>query len=149
MSGFEAAGLALALFPIVIEIVDAYSGMISGRDIRHLAESLRNQQQIFLNSVEYLLRSTVPASELAALMSDLGGASWKNTELVQSVEDQLGSEAVRILNATGDIYKTVLKLSQKLPVSTQHAPALLIQLLIATRSSLQTATRPLQSVLHA
>lgn len=117
MSGIEVAGLALALFPIVIELVDAYSGALTGRDINHLAESLKNHQQIFLNAVEYLLHYTIPAQQLRALLADPSGALWQDQELNDSVQRELGIRAASILGKISDIHKTITKLMAKLPVS--------------------------------
>ncbi|SMR52358.1 unnamed protein product [Zymoseptoria tritici ST99CH_1A5] len=116
MSGIEVAGLALALFPIVIELVDAYSGALTGRDINHLAESLKNHQQIFLNAVEYLLHYTIPAQQLRALLADPSGALWQDQELNDSVQRELGIRAASILGKISDIHKTITKLMAKLPI---------------------------------
>lgn len=116
-AGIETAGLALAVFPIVIGIVDWYSGGVSGRDIKLLAESLKNNEKMFLNSVESLLRCIVPAAELQILLDDLEGDPWRSQTLSAKVAEHLGCEADSILEKINDIYKTVLNLKEKLPVS--------------------------------
>jgi hypothetical protein len=128
MSGLEAVGLCLAVFPIVIEMVERYSGLVTGRDIKHLAESLKNNEQIFVNTVETLLRSTVPAPQLVTLLSDLEGDLWRDDELRRSVSHKLGQGADIVLDKISDIYKTVLKLKEKLPVSQKSVQRLVVTL---------------------
>jgi hypothetical protein len=117
VAGIETAGLALAVFPIVIKIVDWYSSSVSGRDTKLLAESLKNNEKMFLNSVESLLLCVVPAAELQILLDDLEGDPWRSQSLGDKVAKHLGCEADSILEKINDIYKTVLKLKDKLPVS--------------------------------
>jgi hypothetical protein len=116
MAGIEAAGLALAIFPIVTQTLDWYGGILTGRDIRDLADSLRNNEQIFLDSVESLLRSAVPAAQVDFLLSAPDGESWKNGSLRQSVSDQLGVDAARLFKNVDTIHIILRKLNEKLPV---------------------------------
>lgn len=115
-AGIDVAGLALAVFPIVIGMVDRYSGLVTGRDINFLADSLRNNEQMFLNSIELLLQSTVPPAELRVLLDDFDGDPWKSKSLNERVTENLGQQAESILEKINDIYKTVLGLKLKLPV---------------------------------
>ena len=117
-AGIEAAGLALAVLPVIIEIIDWYSGSITGRDTKFLAESLKSQELIFLNAVEALLRSVVSAAQLRTLLRDVGGESWKDAGITARVVECLGTEAGGILENISSIHKTVLNLKEKLPVST-------------------------------
>jgi hypothetical protein len=119
MSGMEAAGLALGVFPVVISLIDMYSGSVTGRDIRYLIESLKNNEKMFLNSVESLLRSVTSPSEVQVLLGDLSGAAWKDPRLSNKVVEHLGgpeAEGKRILEMVNDVYRTVSALKVKLPV---------------------------------
>ena len=118
LSGIEAAGLALAIFPVVVEMVDWYGGNVTGRDSKLLAESLRNHERMFLNSLESLLRSVVPAGELQILLSDLTGEAWRDQVLNSKVAEHLGCEVDSIMEKIDEIYRTVLKLKDKLPVGS-------------------------------
>ena len=115
--GFEVAGLALALLPVIVEVVDWYSGRIRGRDSKLLADSLKNNTHIFTNSIEILLRQVVPGQHVQMLLNDPLGKAWKEEEFQEAVEARLGSEAHDILGRIADIHKTALNLKQKLPVS--------------------------------
>ena len=118
LTGIERAGLALAIFPVVVEMADWYSGKITGRDSKLLAESLRNNEQMFLNSLESLLRSAMPAAELQGLLSDVTGDAWRDQALNDRLVEYLGCEADTIMDSINDIYGTVSKLKEKLPVGT-------------------------------
>lgn len=120
MIGIDAAGLVLAILPIVVQIVGWYDMRVSGRDAKHLAESLENNRKIFLNSIEFLLRSAVPAAQVKALLDNPEGAAWSEESLQQRVSDHLGDEADHILEKIEIIYKTVVKLQEKLPVSLRR-----------------------------
>lgn len=119
MIGIEVVGLALAVFPIAIKEVERYKGVITGRDIRHLADSLKNNERIFTNSVENLLRSVVWTSELAVLLGDLHGDAWRDDNLRQKVTKHLGQDADDILLKIKEIHGTVSQLQRKLPVSNK------------------------------
>ena len=121
MSGVEAAGIILAVIPIVVEIIDWYESRVRGRDTKHLVESLKNNRHIFLNSIESLLLSAVPAAEVQALLRHPDGTGWKDKSLESRVSDVLGHDANIIFSKIQHIYKTLVKLQKKLPVSiTQH-----------------------------
>lgn len=117
MSGLEFAGLALAVFSAAIEVVEWYSSNIAGRETKLLCESLRNNQQIFLNSVESLLRCVVTSAELHILLNDFQGERWRDQSLNNRVNEHLGLQARYILESTEDIYRTISKLMSELPVS--------------------------------
>ena len=68
MAGIDTAGLVLAVFPVVIDIVTWYDDRVRGRDTKLLAESLENNKQMFVNSIEYLLKSVVPPADLRILL---------------------------------------------------------------------------------
>ena len=117
VAGIEVAGLVLAVFPAVIEVVDLYSGAITGRDIRRLAGSLANQKHIFKNVLEGILRSIVSEAKLQELLDDPRGDAWKDETLNEDIRRRLGTEADIILNQISGIYQTMVKLQEKLPVN--------------------------------
>jgi hypothetical protein len=117
MSGLEAIGLILNILPVVIEVVDWYSGRIRGRESKQLADSLKNNRQIFLNSIEYLLRSVVSAEKVKILLDKPGGDAWQDASFVDQVNEHLGDEAEGIIEKIKEIHKVLTKLQEKLPVS--------------------------------
>jgi hypothetical protein len=117
MSGIEAVGLALAIIPLVIEIIDLYSGSLTSRDVNFLAESLRNKELIFKNTVEELLNSVLSRSELQKLLEDPSGPLWTDDSINRRVADHLGAEASGLFEVAKEIHSTVHHLKAKLPVS--------------------------------
>lgn len=119
MSGLEAAGLAIALFSVASKGVASYRGRVTTRDVSFLANSLENLEAMFSNSIERLLNSAISSDELAVLLGDLQGLAWKDLSLNDRVRAKLGQAADGILGKVEDIYKTILGLQRKLPVSMQ------------------------------
>jgi hypothetical protein len=117
MSGIEVAGIVLAVLSALIQGVGGYNDVVTGRDVNLLVESLKDNKLMFENSVEYLLRSTIPPGELELLLGDLRGESWQDRGLHQRVIAHLGQNAENILRKIKDIYNTVSQLQRKLPVS--------------------------------
>lgn len=118
LTGIEAAGLALAIIPVVVEILDFYSGSLTSRDVSFLAESLRNKELIFKNTVEELLNSVLSKTELRKLLEDPRGPLWTDDGINSRVADHLGAEASGLFEVAKEIHSTVHDLKAKLPVST-------------------------------
>lgn len=116
MSGIEAAGLALGLFPVVIDMLTKYSGLIRSRDVERLANSLANNELIYRNCVKHFLHEVWP-EELATLMGNLEDEKWNSTTLKEKVVQNLGQEAENIIKIISDIQQTVPVLHRMLPVS--------------------------------
>lgn len=116
MSGIEVAGIVLAVLGALIKGVDLYDEVVAGCDVKFLVRSLQVQKTMFSNSVEHLLRSVVPADELERLLDDERGEPWGRYDLDRRVSEHLGHGAEDITEKIHDIFKTVHKLQQKLPV---------------------------------
>lgn len=117
-AGIDMAGLALSIFPIVIRTVKWYSSMVTSHEIKLLADSLSINKIIFRQSVEYMLRSVVVSTaELRELLDNPGGPAWQDKALVERLANHLGADYGTIVETMNNIYRTILKLSQKLPVS--------------------------------
>lgn len=133
MSGVEVAGLVLGAFPIVIQIIDSYRGVLAGRDTDFLLETLRNNELIFRNSIRLMLRSIIPATELDVLLENLGGDVWEDVSLNARMS-QVGQDADAIIQNLKVIYATLSKLKKKLPVScsavTAHEPSAMLNVLV-------------------
>lgn len=117
MSGLEVAGLVLGVFPVLTQMVSSYRGELVGRDAAYLLESLRNNELVFRNGIELMLRSIIPATELEVLLEDLGGDAWKDDALNDRIMTQMGRDARAIIRNLKDIYRTLSRLKQTLPVS--------------------------------
>jgi hypothetical protein len=117
MSGIEAVGLALSIIPVVVEILDFYSGSLTSRDVSFLAESLKNRELIFKNAVEELLNSILSKEELRELLRNPRGLMWTDDSISTRMEQHLGAEAGDLLEIAKEIHRTVYHLKEKLPVS--------------------------------
>lgn len=116
-AGIEVAGLLLAIFPVVIAVVNWYGDRVTFRDIKFLAEQLGNHKQMFLNTLAQMLLSVVSPLEAGRLLNDPDAAAWKDVRLNDRILEHLGPQANRILGQIGEIYRTVLVLQEKLTVS--------------------------------
>lgn len=117
MSGIVAVGLALAIIPVVVEILDFYSGSLTSRDVSFLAESLKNRELIFKNAVEELLSSILSKEELRGLLRNPRGLMWADDSISRRMDQHLGAEAGDLLEIAKEIHRTVYHLKEKLPVS--------------------------------
>jgi hypothetical protein len=117
MSGIKVAGIVLAVLSALIQGVGGYNEVVTGLDVNLLVESLKDNELMFENSVEYLLRSVIPPGELELLFDDLRGEPWQDRDLHQRAIAHLGQDADNILRKIKDIYNTVSQLQRKLPVS--------------------------------
>lgn len=92
---------------------------MKSHDTNFLAESLHNTKQLFDNTIKALLHSVVPAEELKPLLENPGGDAWKDVDLDTKVTEHLGADADAILKKIEEIYLSLAKLKEKLPVSEQ------------------------------
>lgn len=123
MSGIEVAGIVLAVLGALIKGVGGYNEVVTGRDVKLLVESLKDNRIMFSNSVEYLLRSIVSPDELTTLLNDPNGDTWRDSDLDGRVIAHLGPDASNFTHKILDIYNTLALLQKKLPVSL-HDPIL-------------------------
>ena len=113
MSGIEVAGIVLAVLGALIKGVGGYGKVVTGRDVRLLEESLKDNKIIFSSSVGHLLRSTVTANELTRLMNDTLGNTWTKNSLDERMIAYLGAHARNIISKLDDIYNTLSQLQKK------------------------------------
>ncbi len=98
MSGIEIVGIALAVFPIVITLLENYQdGYDTLRDLAqfrreftHLVNELNREQIIFRQHVEATLRSITESEfELREMMDDVHSERWKSPELALELQRKL------------------------------------------------------------
>lgn len=100
MSGIEIAGLVLAGIPLLISALEHYSeGVQTIRKIRHsskgflrLKRTLETENDIFLNSIELLLKDDVDDHVLATMLQYPGNQAvgWKDAKLDARLRARLG-----------------------------------------------------------
>ncbi len=94
MSGFEAIGLVLALFPIVETAVKIYGETRPGHTAASLVRKLKTETIIYDQFVRNLLDSVVPATTIERLL-DRSLANlpelWKDGEMQLALLGRLGT----------------------------------------------------------
>lgn len=117
MSGLEAIGFVLAIFPVAVAAVTAYRGKLTDDDLRFLDRSLENQRTIFINAAEELLCPVVPREKLPILFGDPKGEMWRDREIENKLRSHLGEETSQLFKTAQRIGETIRELQKHLPVS--------------------------------
>ena len=95
----EAAGLVLAVFPLIIEGLHEYEkGVRSIKRWRHygnkilpdIIRRLSVQEMIFRDLCTSLLQDITDDQDTEPLLVDPGGTRWKEPQLSESLQDRLG-----------------------------------------------------------
>lgn len=106
MSGIEAVGLVLGLWPIMINLVDAYKAGKSGSSLTMLRMNIMVQEKIFKQSIQKLLQGDEKLSDkdkVGLIRSNTNFAAiWTDPEFVDRLERRLDDETLAILK-----YKSV------------------------------------------
>lgn len=69
MSGIEAVGLALSIWPVLINVLEAYKLAVDGQGWDLVCTEFKTERVIYVEWVEHLLQGSVTESELAQLCS--------------------------------------------------------------------------------
>ncbi|KAL8790017.1 MAG: hypothetical protein Q9195_006566 [Heterodermia aff. obscurata] len=125
MSGIEVAGIALAVFPIIL---NGISHFVEGIEtikrwqryrVRLLsyADVIEAQKVYYLDTLEGLLIDIVDSEdEMARLMAEPGGVSWQKTVYAQRLKDRLDRSYFVFLRVTKDILQNLSGMCRKLGV---------------------------------
>jgi len=123
-TGVEIAGIILATFPLIISTIQHYRKGIEpfviwaryNRELNQLRRVLELEEAKLLNTCEKLLEPIVSTADLAVLIADPGGNSWKNRELQSKLKRFLATAYQSFLDSLEDINETLTELSVKLDV---------------------------------
>ena len=136
-SGFEAAGLALALFPILVKGIEIYveeRGVIRDffhyrsvlkRHIRDLGRehvSFRNSCQRFQEDIA--LRSDLPATAIEEMVQDLEDPRWKEGDWLHPGIMDLES-VQRYIETVDDMREELSKIGEWIGIHENESPELL------------------------
>ncbi|KAI1169462.1 hypothetical protein F4777DRAFT_222057 [Nemania sp. FL0916] len=97
----EVVSLVLAVFPLVISILENYEDGYRGlgdwvffrREFAHLINGLNREQIIFRQHIERMLRSITESEfELKEMMDDLTSPGWESEELTAKLQHKLCGE---------------------------------------------------------
>ncbi|ORY58057.1 uncharacterized protein BCR38DRAFT_353518 [Pseudomassariella vexata] len=119
MSGIEAVGLVLGLWPIVMNLVEAYKAGRGGSSVKALRMSIVVQEKIFKQSIQKLLQGDEKLSDKdkVGLVNgdDAFAAIWTQTEFINRLKKRLDDEMFEILNYKAEeIFKILKSLKKKI-----------------------------------
>jgi hypothetical protein len=106
MSGFEAVGLALGIWPVVVNALESYKLAVSGQGWDLIYNEFRIEEAIYVGCVEHLLQGCVTEAELTQLCSreKPNQFLWKETlmdpRVRNSLERRLGPRKTPIVLET-------------------------------------------------
>ncbi len=123
VTGIEAAGLALAIFPLLVEGLKSYGkGVGTINDYRkyekligRLMNELDTFKTLFDNTCTTFLQDSVSDKELSILLGDPGGPAWHTQEFCETLEDRVTFKTAKaIMNTAEDIGGILYELREKL-----------------------------------
>ena len=127
MSGFEAAGIALAVFPILVDgmvrFVDGVQTIKHWRRYRvrlqDYADILETEGVYFQDTLEELLTDIVQSEdEIADLMGDPRGAIWQKLEYEEKLKRRLGRSHKVYLKTSDRMMNALISMCEKLGVDS-------------------------------
>ena len=118
----EAAGLVLAVNPLIISALEHYAEGVSTihkwwkykRDLNSLVRVLDAEYARFLGTCEKLLHDLVTTTELKFLIDHPGGPLWKDKSLDNKLKMRLQSSYSPYLRSIDDMTDAVKELESKL-----------------------------------
>ena len=129
MSGVEAAGLMLAVFPVMVMALDQYreSAEILGDWWRFKRKYMKCKHDIEFHQItftanleELLLPLIVDDQELEALMSDPGGERWRDQSLEIKLRERLPNSYDAYLDSINEMNNVMEKLSKELGLEKEY-----------------------------
>ena len=117
MSGIEAAGFVLAVFPLLISALEDYRqgwGILEDwwkikREYKKCQQNIKLQKLVFEENLEQLLSTLVyDKDELKLLIADPGGDKWRDAGLEHGLKERLPRSYDIYLEIIGEI-KTIME----------------------------------------
>lgn len=127
MSGFEVAGIALAVFPILVDgmvrFVDGFQTIKHWRRYRirlqEYADIISTQGVFYQDTLEELLTGIVQSGdEITDLMDQPRGAIWARPEYEENLRQRLGRSTEAYLRTSGNMMKALSSMCEKLGVDS-------------------------------
>ncbi|MCJ1415193.1 hypothetical protein MMC32_001524 [Xylographa parallela] len=120
----EAAGLVLAVIPLVISALEHYAERVDtitkwwsySRELNGLVRILHAEYDRFRGTCEKLLHGLVSSAELNALIEHPGGPLWRNKVLEQKLKIRLQSSYSSYSRSIKDMVEAVKELETKLEI---------------------------------
>ena len=127
MSGIEVAGIALAVFPIILDGISHFvEGIETVRRWRHYrirllsyADVIETQKVYYLDTLEGLLIDLVDSEDdMAHLMAEPGGMFWQKTEYARKLKQRLHRSYHVFIKAMKDMLQNLSAMCRKLGIGT-------------------------------
>jgi hypothetical protein len=121
MSGFEAIGIVLGVYPIVLDAYRAYTATKSRQGMESLIRKLRIEEIIFDGWVSRLLSPDVSEAELVYLKrtnstDPRGIGFWQDLDMQSNLKSRLGFErAHQILSIVKEIGQLLESMKEDVP----------------------------------
>ena len=125
MSGFEAAGIALAVFPILVDgMVHFMDGVQTIKQwrryrvrVQDYADFMATQKVYYQDTLEELLTDIVQSEdEIVDLMSKPRGDIWKKPEYGERLSQRLGRSHPAYLKTSEKLVNALSLMSEKLDI---------------------------------
>src|ERR1700749_2501987 len=102
MSGFEAIGVVLGAYPLIVHGLQLYKGAKNGQDWELLYDEFRTEEIIYVECVRHLLESDTSEADLLQLSTreKPNQALWKDPALDRSLRNRLGDEKSQMVLKT-------------------------------------------------
>lgn len=128
VTGLEAAGLVLAILPLLISGLDHYrEGLIPIKDwlryrseVKSLIRNLNVEQVRFRIICEKLLSGIVPEEELADLLECPGGPAWYDEHVEKKLKERLRESFTVYLATVADMEDLLQALRTKLGLDHEN-----------------------------
>ncbi|KAL9609699.1 MAG: hypothetical protein Q9167_005549 [Letrouitia subvulpina] len=120
MSGIEAAGIILGLYPVIITALDVYKATKGGKGALSLARNLKTEEIIFGEFVHHLVAPNVSKADLVRLKISASPdlALWTNKTLQADMRARLGAEkANNVVEILKEIHELLISLQEELAPS--------------------------------
>jgi len=119
MSGIEVVGLALSLWPVVVNLAELYKASKDGSPVRGLTMNIAVYEWIFKQSVLKLLQGDEELSEkdrIGLVNSDENFAAiWEDKEFIARLKRRLDAQMfVLVQHKVDEIFKVLTSLKKKI-----------------------------------
>lgn len=119
MSGIEVVGLALSLWPVVVNLAELYKASKDGSPVRGLTMNIAVYERIFKQSVLKLLQGDEELSEkdrIGLVNSDENFAAiWEDTEFIARLKRRLDAQMfILVQHKVDEIFKVLTSLKKKI-----------------------------------
>jgi hypothetical protein len=119
MSGIEVVGLALSLWPVVVNLAELYKASKDGSPVRGLTMNIAVYERIFKQSVLKLLQGDEELSEkdrIGLVNSDENFAAiWEDKEFIARLKRRLDAQMfILVQHKVDEIFKVLTSLKKKI-----------------------------------